>query len=445
MIEQLKAIGVDEVACLIDFGVDADDALSGLSYLNTLRELSNNHQAESSDYSLPAQAERYQATLMQCTPSMMRMLSLEPDTLAALKSLRTMMLGGESLPVALAKQVKESLPGKLINMYGPTETTIWSATHEIEDVAGGTIPIGRPIANTQCYVLDSHYRPVPARIAGELFIGGDGLARGYLNRPDLTAEKFIPDPFSKKTGARLYRTGDQARYLPDGTIEFLGRNDFQVKVRGHRIELEEIEIVLSEHGAVRESVVTIHERVAGDARVVAYIVAKPWLSPTIDELRSFMREKLPEYMVPSIFVMLDELPLTANGKIDRKALPAPELTRPDLQAGYVPPSSNLEQRIAAIWQQILNIEKAGVHDNFFDLGGHSLLMAQVHNQLEQTFQKKLPLVKLLEHPTISSLAKYLSQKQTQEPPTFEQNRERAMKQRDRLRRAVKPGMLQPSH
>jgi acyl carrier protein len=158
-----------------------------------------------------------------------------------------------------------------------------------------------------------------------------------------------------------------------------------------------------------------------------------------------MREKLPEYMVPSIFVMLDELPLTANGKIDRKALPAPELTRPDLQAGYVPPSSNLEQRIAAIWQQILNIEKAGVHDNFFDLGGHSLLMAQVHNQLEQTFQKKLPLVKLLEHPTISSLAKYLSQKQTQEPPTFEQNRERAMKQRDRLRRAVKPGILQPSH
>lgn len=445
MIEQLKAIGVDEVACLIDFGVDAGDALSGLSYLNTLRELSNNHQAENRDYSLPAQAERYQATLMQCTPSMMRMLSLEPDTLAALKSLRTVMLGGESLPVALAKQVKESLPGKLINMYGPTETTIWSATHEIEDVAGGTIPIGRPIANTQCYILDSHYRSVPARIAGELFIGGDGLARGYLNRPDLTAEKFIPDPFSKKTGARLYRTGDQARYLPDGTIEFLGRNDFQVKVRGHRIELEEIETVLSEHGAVRENVVTVQERVVGDARIVAYIVAKPWLSPTIDELRSFMREKLPEYMVPSIFVMLDELPLTANGKIDRKALPAPELTRPDLQAGYVPPRSNLEQRIAAIWQQVLNIEKAGVHDNFFDLGGHSLLMAQVHNQLEQTFQKNLPLVKLLEHPTISSLAKYLSQEQTQGPPTFEQNRERAMKQRDRLRRAVKPGVLQPSH
>ena len=441
MIERLKAIGVDEVACLIDFGVDVDDALAALSYLNTLRELSNNHQREDRDYSLPAQAKRYQATLMQCTPSMMRMLSLDPDTFGALKSLRTVMLGGEALPASLATQVKESLPGKLINMYGPTETTIWSATHEIEQV-GSTIPIGRPIANTQCYILDGHHRPVPARIAGELYIGGDGLARGYHKHPDRTAEKFIPDPFSKAIGARLYRTGDQARYLPDGTIEFLGRSDFQVKVRGHRIELEEIETVLSEHGAVRETVVTVQERVPGDTRIIAYIVAKPWMSPIIDELRSFMKEKLPEYMVPSIFVMLDALPLTANGKVDRKALPVPELTRPDLQAGYVPPRSNLEQRIAAIWQQLLKIEKAGVHDNFFDLGGHSLLMAQVHSQLEQTFQKKLPLVRLLEHPTISSLAKYLSQEQ-QQPPSFEQNRERAMKQRDRLRRAVKAGALQP--
>ena len=443
MIERLKAIGVDEVACLIDFGVEVDDALAALSYLNTLRELSNNHQSEDRDYSLPAQAKRYQATLMQCTPSMMRMLSLDPDTFGALKSLRTVMLGGEALPASLATQVKENLPGsKLINMYGPTETTIWSATHEIEQV-GSTIPIGRPIANTQCYILDGHHRPVPARIAGELYIGGDGLARGYHKHPDLTAEKFIPDPFGKAIGARLYRTGDQARYLPDGTIEFLGRSDFQVKVRGHRIELEEIETVLSEHGAVRETVVTVQERVPGDTRIIAYIVAKPWMSPIIDELRSFMKEKLPEYMVPSIFVMLDALPLTANGKVDRKALPVPELTRPDLQAGYVPPRSNLEQRIAAIWQQLLKIEKAGVHDNFFDLGGHSLLMAQVHSQLEQTFQKKLPLVRLLEHPTISSLAKYLSREQQQQP-SFEQNRERAMKQRDRLRRAVKPGVLQPS-
>jgi natural product biosynthesis luciferase-like monooxygenase protein len=442
MIEQLKVIGVDEVACLIDFGVAADDALAGLSYLNTLRELSNNHQAESRDYSLPAQAARHQATLMQCTPSMMRMLSLEPDTFEALKSLRAVMLGGEALPAALARQVRDALPGKLINMYGPTETTIWSTTHDIREV-GSAIPIGKPIANTQCYILDGHLRPVPARIAGELYIGGDGLARGYLKRPSLTAGKFIPDPFGTELGARLYRTGDQARYLPDGTIEFLGRTDFQVKLRGFRIELEEIETVLGEHGAVRETVVTVQERVSGDARLVAYLVAKPGLSPVIDELRSFMKEKLPEYMVPSIFVMLPALPLTANGKVDRKALPMPELTRPDLQAGYVPPRSNLEQSIAAVWQQVLKIEKAGVHDNFFDLGGHSLLMAQVHSQLEQNFQKSLPLVKLLEHPTISSLAKYLSQQQTAPPPSFEQNRDRAMKQRERFRRSGKTGPLQP--
>ncbi len=310
-IERLKALGVDEVACLIDFGVDVDTVLASLQQLNVLREQSSPPKA-SGDYSLAAQARRYQATLMQCTPSTMRMLALNQQTLEALTSLRALLLGGEALPPALAREVGDALACRLVNMYGPTETTIWSATHEIHAV-GSTVAIGRPIANTQLYILDRHMQPAPIGIAGELYIGGDGLARGYLNRPDLTAERFVPCPWSvvssqlqpaenkeqrtknkahgtidqgqrttdngqRTTDNRLYRTGDLARYRPDGTIEFLGRTDQQIKLRGYRIELGEIEAALGQHPDVHQSAVMVREDMPGDKRLVAYIVTESVVS-----------------------------------------------------------------------------------------------------------------------------------------------------------------------
>jgi natural product biosynthesis luciferase-like monooxygenase protein len=479
MTDRLKETGVDEVACLIDFGVDADSSLAGLRHLNELRERAN-HQPESADYSLAAQAVRYQATMMQCTPSMMQMLSLNGEVLDSLRSLRVLMLGGEALPPSLAKQMKSALPCRLLNMYGPTETTIWSMIHEVDEV-GVTMPIGRPIANTQIYILDRYGQPTPAGVAGELCIGGDGLARGYLNRAALTEERFIPDRFAQlrmahaglaetlaspaahydiepceantdfikpqqpangngngnghgAIKARLYKTGDLARYCPDGSIEFLGRMDQQVKIRGHRIELGEIEAVLAEHEAVRESVVVAREDVPGDKRLVAYVVPGGEDAPAHKELRAFLKERLPEYMIPAHFVTLEALPWTANGKINRQALPAVSGNGSDHRAEYVAPQTGLEQVIASVWQQVLRVEKVGVHDNFFDLGGQSLLMAQAHSQLRAALDAKdLPLIKMLEHPTVSALARYLGQAQNVRA-TFKQSQVRASKNREGLLR-----------
>ncbi|HYP25135.1 MAG TPA: MupA/Atu3671 family FMN-dependent luciferase-like monooxygenase [Blastocatellia bacterium] len=439
MIEELKAIGVDETACLIDFGVDTDSALAGLYLLNELKEISNTY-VGSVDYSLPAQAERYNATMLQCTPSMMGMLMLNSEVPGSLKSLRALMLGGEALPPALAREVREALPARLINMYGPTETTIWSATHEVEEV-GSVVPIGSPISNTQIYVLDGHLQLAPPGIEGELYISGDGVSRGYLGRPALTAERLIPDPFSRVAGSRMYRTGDLSRRLPHGAVEFLGRVDHQAKVRGFRIELEEIEAVLGEAESVREAVVLAREDNPGDVRLVAYVVEKEPRSVSTSELRDFVRDRLPDYMVPAAFVVMEAFPLTSNGKVERKALPAPEGLRLESNADYVPPRSRIEQTIAEVWRRVLKLDRIGVHDNFFDLGGHSLLMAQVHNQLRGELKRELPLVRLLEHTTISSLAKYLAREETKQP-SFSQNQSRASKQREGLlrqrRRASQP-------
>jgi SAM-dependent methyltransferase len=279
MIDRLKAIGVDEVACLIDFGVDFDSVMSSLYHLNTVRERSNERTGSGGqDYSLPAQIRRHQVSHLQCTPSLARMLAADPGTLDSLRSLRKLMLGGEALPVSLARQLQGVVSGQIHNMYGPTETTIWSTTYPVRAVIGA-IPIGRPIANTQIYILDPHLQPVPVGIPGELYIGGTGVVRGYLNRQDLTAERFIANPFSDEPGARLYKTGDLARYLPDGNLEFLGRLDHQAKMRGHRIELGEIETALGHHPAVRETVVLAREDEPGDQRLVAYVVPQPPSSP----------------------------------------------------------------------------------------------------------------------------------------------------------------------
>jgi natural product biosynthesis luciferase-like monooxygenase protein/FkbM family methyltransferase len=283
IVERLKVIGVDEVACLVDFGADFDSVMSSLNYLSTVKDQSSgkeNRREENNpagdapevDYSLPAQLHRHNVTHMQCTPSMASMLATEPGTLDALRSVRQLFLGGEALPATLAAQLGAELTAEIHNMYGPTETTIWSATHRLAQDGGNSVPIGRPIANTQIYILDRHLQPVPAGVPGELFIGGAGVVRGYLQRPDLSADRFIPDPFGSEPGGRLYRTGDLARYLPGGRIEFIGRIDDQVKVRGHRIELGEIETAIAQHEGVREVVVVAREDAPGDKRLVAYLV-----------------------------------------------------------------------------------------------------------------------------------------------------------------------------
>ena len=352
-------------------------------------------------------------------------------------SVRLVIIGGESaLPERLATWQKHVNPRvRLVNTYGPTEATVVATLCDLSgpkavETTGRELPIGSAIHNVQTYVLDQHLQPVPVEVPGELYIGGVGLARGYLNRPDLTAEKFIPNLFSKEPGTRLYKTGDLVQYRPDGNIEFLGRIDYQEKIRGFRIELREIEAVLGQNPAVRETVVIIREDVPGQKRLVAYVVpnqnssvVKGWESsytsvPIPDEevrensfgklvplLRNYLQHKLPKYMVPSDFVLLETLPLTLNNKVDRRALPAPERTRPETAGTFVAPQTFVEEVVASIWAEVLGLEQVGIHDNFFELGGHSLQITQLFTQVQKTFQVELYLHDLLEVPTIAGLAK----------------------------------------
>ena len=357
---------------------------------------------------------RQNATILQLVPSALRML-LEEKEIGNCSCLRRVFCGGETLPVELQLQFFTRLAADLLNLYGPTEacidTTAWTCKRKSNQPI---IPIGRPIANTQVYLLDAHLQPVPVGIPGELHIEGDGLARGYLNRPELTAEKFIPNPFSNVLGARLYKTGDLARYLPDGNIEFLGRIDHQVKIRGYRIELGEIEAVLEGHSSVREVVVLAREDEPGEMRLVAYITRSQEREPSISELRRFLQKKLPDYMIPSNFIVLDAHPLTPSGKVDRLAMPAPDTARPELEEVFVAPRSPIEEILAGIWTQLLELERVGVHDNFFELGGHSLLATRIISRLRDAFQIELPLRSLFEAPTVAELARDIAQKQIEQ-------------------------------
>ena len=330
-------------------------------------------------------------TTMHFVPSMLQVFLEEPN-LESATSLRQVMCSGEALH----------------NLYGPTEASVDVTYWECRPDSPLTIvPIGRPISNTQLYVLDEHLQPVPVGVAGELHIGGIGLARGYHNRPELTAEKFISDPFSKQSGARLYKTGDLVRYLSDGNIEYLGRIDHQVKVRGFRIELGEIETAILQHPAVRETVVVAQADGVGDKRLVAYLVAEEGQAmPSIEEWRSYLRERLPDYMMPSIFMALDQFPLSPNGKLDRKALPTPSQGRPELETVYVAPRNRAEQVLAGIWSEVLVLERVGIYDNFFSLGGDSIKSISIisksrneglHFTVQQVFQ----------YPTIAGLAEKL--------------------------------------
>jgi amino acid adenylation domain-containing protein len=340
-------------------------------------------------------------TAMTLLPSVLATLSPEE-----LPSVRTVIAGAEVCPADVAARWASGR--RFVNGYGPTEATIWATYADCQD-GNRKPPIGRPIANTQTYVLNSFLQPVPVGLPGELYIGGVGLARGYLHRPELTAERFIPHPFSRTPGERLYRTGDLVRRLPDGNIDFLGRVDLQVKVRGYRVELGEIESVIAEHPSVREVVVVaIHESFGGEKRLVAYLVpAHPDVSLT-GELRDYLRDRLPEYMVPQAFVVLEALPLMPNGKVARQSLPAPELIRPELAEKYVAPRDAVEERLAEIWEEVLGLEQIGVNDNFFELGGHSLLATQVISRMRDAFNTDLPLQSIFESPTIAGLASIIN-------------------------------------
>ena len=318
-----------------------------------------------------------------------------------------MICSGEALTASLQARFFDSVAKEvqLHNLYGPTETavdvTYWNCPR---DFSGREIPIGRPIANVQVYILDRFLQPVPKGVTGNLYIGGAALGRGYLNQPAATAEKFIPNPFSDDPGTRLFHTGDLARYQRDGNIEFLGRVDHQVKIRGFRIELGEIEAVLRTHPAVREAVVMDHEDESAGRRLVAYFVAQQHEVPGVNELREFLGRKLPKYMIPSVFMNLDAFPLLPNGKINRSLFPKPDGKRPDLD-NFVAPNTAFESVLAALWQKLLNVDRVGINDNFFELGGHSLLATQLISLLQELFPEGFPLLRVFfENPTVAALA-----------------------------------------
>jgi amino acid adenylation domain-containing protein/thioester reductase-like protein len=365
---------------------------------------------EVSDGVLLAQAmETSGTTVMQATPATWRLL-----VATGWQGNRQLKIicGGEAMTRDLADRLLERC-ASLWNMYGPTETTVYSAIYQVQP-GNEAIPIGHPVANTQIHMIagqcrrkdDPLIQATPGQ-PGEVYIGGDGLARGYLNRPEMTAERFIPDPFSTKPGARLYKTGDLARLLPDGNIQYMGRVDHQVKIRGYRIELGEIESAIAQYPEIREAAVIVRDDGAGEKRLVAYIVSKTNTDLGF-KLRGYLKEKLPEYMVPNTFVMMDSMPLTPNGKVDRRALPTPSQKRPDLGVEMVEPRNEIEQNLANTWSQILGIEPIGIHDNFFDLGGHSLFIAQMMTQVERIFLVKLPLSEMFAAPTIAGLAQTIT-------------------------------------
>ena len=345
-----------------------------------------------------------------------------PETFAPLENL---LIGGEAADAAAVRQVLEKgRPRCLLNVYGPTESTTFASAQVVHEVSptAVTVPIGRPISNTRFYILDARLQPVPVGVTGELYIGGDGLARGYLDQPVMTAERFLPDPFGIEPGARLYKTGDLTRWLADGRVEFVGRNDFQVKLRGFRIELGEIEAVLRTHERVRDAVVVARTDVRGDAYLTAYVVAADGPLPASGELRTFLKEKLPEYMLPSVYLILNQLPVTLQGKVDRTALPRPERAERELSAPFVAPRNAIEEVLAGIFTEVLKVERVGVNDNFFELGGHSLLATQAVSLVRKTLQTDLPLRKMFEAPTVASLAALLVASETS-PGQFEKRAE----------------------
>ncbi|OYD97951.1 non-ribosomal peptide synthetase [Nostoc sp. 'Peltigera membranacea cyanobiont' 210A] len=343
---------------------------------------------------------------LKIVPSHLSSLLLSPTPQSILPRQR-LILGGEAANWQLIEQVRQLVPDcQIFNHYGPTESTVGVLTHLITEVnlTTKTVPLGKSIANTQVYILDNNLQLTPIGIKGEIYIGGAGLARCYMQHPELTAERFIPNYFSHQSGARLYKTGDLGRYLPDGTIEFIGRSDYQVKIRGFRIELAEIDAILTEYPQVREAVVVTRESETGDKRLIAYLVPANSEAIDLNALNKFLQDNLPNYMLPSNFAILEALPLTPNGKVNRQALPAPEELSQQIKSAITAPRTPVEEVLAGIWAKILNVKQVGIEENFFELGGHSLLATQVMSQIREAFQVELPLRSLFESPTVTELA-----------------------------------------
>ena len=429
MVERVSALGVDEVACLIDFGVDTDAVIGSFDLLREMKGIVDAHRAAAANAPTPsaisveiidivdildiadiaddtvaALAARHRVTHLQCTPSLASILVADPKDRQALTTIQHMLVGGEALPTSLASELRELLPARFTNMYGPTETTIWSLTYEIDKAPEGGVPIGLPIANTTIFVLDPNGEPMPLGAYGELHIGGDGLAHGYHNRPGLTAERFVDRPGM----GVVYATGDLARIHPSGIVEFAGRADNQVKIRGHRIELGEIEAVLDTHPDVVESVVVA--RTESDIpQLVAYVVTHANRKADSDMMRKHVAEELPEIMVPAVVVMLASFPLTPNGKVDRKALPSPPAGAhaATSTASLVPPADERERLVAEIWTAALG-RAVGRDDNFFEIGGHSLLAVKVFRHLTETTDIPLALTDIFRYPTIRAFAAHLA-------------------------------------
>jgi acyl carrier protein len=338
---------------------------------------------------------------------------LHEDGIEGCTSLRHVFCGGEPLSAESQELFFTKLKAELHQQYGPTETCIDVTIFDCRRESGPrAIPIGRPIANTQAYVLDVNQRPVSVGVAGELHIGGDALAHGYLRRPELTAEKFIPSSFTDEAGARLYKTGDLARFLPDGNLQFLGRIDHQVKIRGFRVEPGEVEAALRQYPGVRDAIVLVREDNPGDKRLVGYVLVAEGVELNAGALRNFMKERLPDYMTPSAFVSLQTWPLTTNGKIDRRVLPAPD------QNGYQPneefqqPRNEVEETLTGLWADALKLPAVGIHDNFFELGGHSLLAMRLMSRVRQRFQMEIELRVLFESPTVAGMAALIEEGQS---------------------------------
>jgi natural product biosynthesis luciferase-like monooxygenase protein len=408
MVERLKRIGVDEIACLIDFGLDTDAVLASLENLEKVRQAGRNRQNDVRAPSMAHQLQQQHISHLQCTPSLASMLAADQELSCLLGGLKRLLLGGEVFPAALAVQLARLSGGELHNMYGPTETTIWSSSQRV-GAAEGSVSLGRPLANTQIYLLNRQFEPLPIGVVGEIFIGGEGVARGYLARPDLTAESFLPDPFTWRPGGRIYKTGDMARYRLDGGLEYLGRSDQQIKIRGLRVELGEIEALLQSHPQIETCAVVVQEKQAGEKLLLAYVVGRTAMRPSPQELLLFLQHRLPHYMLPSRYILMDALPLTANGKIDRQALRALEIQDDGTRTTFVAPRTPLEERLAEIWKELLMLTAVGVHDNFFERGGHSLLALRLVSELQKNFHQRIALPLFLHEPTIEHLADLLTQ------------------------------------
>jgi len=350
----------------------------------------------------------------------------------ALEGLQQLLIGGEAISVAHVRKAMTRWPDlKIVNGYGPSECTVFSSCYVISELPGEqqrSIPIGRPIGDRRVYLLDPRLRRTAIGMSGEIYVGGPSVARGYLRRPALTADRFVPDPFSKEGGGRLYRTGDLARYLADGNLEFLGRVDQQVKVRGFRIELDEIREMLNRHPGVSKSIVIAREDEPGNKRLVGYVVAPGGLELAPNELRDYLRRELPEYMVPAAIVLLPDLPLNEHGKLDYQSLPSPEQLPRSFDEPYVAPRTEVEQKIAALWQRLLKVDEVGINDSFFNLGGHSLLLAGMFRELRQMFDTKLSVVDLFRYPTVSLLAEHVEPRDEPEDPGLEPEFAESIKQ-----------------